>query len=135
MPTILCDHNIEGQVAALLSVWTSPEWLELWQAFDCAVETLHTLQIPESTPDSDLWTLCQSRGIVLVTANRNAEGEDSLEATMRRLCQPHSLPVVTIADAERVMVDREYAANVAIQIFEILLEIDRLRGTRRLFVP
>jgi len=135
MPTILCDHNVEGQVAVLVSVWTSSEWLELWLAFGCAVETLASLAIPESTLDSELWKLCQSRGIVLITANRNSEGEDSLEVTMRRLCQADSLPVVTIADADRVMIDRGYAEKVAIQIFEVLLEIDRLRGTRRLFVP
>jgi hypothetical protein len=107
----------------------------LWQAFGCTVETLSSLRLPEDMPDSELWKLCQVRGIVLITANRNSDGDDSLEATMRRLCQQESLPVVTIADADRVLLDRTYAEQVAIQVFEILLEIDRLRGTRRLFVP
>ncbi len=135
MITILADHDIEGQLRALSSVWTSPEWIELWRALGGDVETLAGLGIRRDLPDSDLWQLCQDHGMILITGNRNADGENSLEATMRRLCRDDSLPVLTIADTNRVNFDREYANAVAVKVLEILLDLDRLRGTRRLFIP
>lgn len=30
MPTVLVDHDVEGQIRALTYVWTSPDWIELW---------------------------------------------------------------------------------------------------------
>jgi hypothetical protein len=73
--------------------------------------------------------------MVLITANRNSEGEDSLERASQRLNRPDSLPVLTLADPDRVLADREYAEKVAGQVLEILFDLDHLRGTRRLFVP
>jgi hypothetical protein len=132
---ILADHNIEGQLRVLASVWTSTDWLELWQSLDGKVETLAGIGVSSDLPDAQLWELCQERGMLLVTSNRNADGENSLEATMRRLCRQDSLPVVTIADADRVMWDRLYAEQVAVKVLEVILDIDRLKGTRRIFVP
>ena len=85
--------------------------------------------------DRDLWQLCQQREIVLLTANRNDEGPDSLEATIRTLNVPSSLPVLTIADPELVLASRDYAERVAVQVLEYLLELDHFRGVGRLFVP
>jgi hypothetical protein len=135
MPAILSDHDIEGHVRVLLAVWTSADWLPLWESLGYAVESLKSLGLGDNVPDSLIWTLCQERGIILITGNRNAEGEDSLEGTMRRLCRPDSLPVITLANPNRVMVDRQYAEHVAVQILDVLMDLDRLRGTRRLFVP
>ena len=59
--------------------------------------------------DRDLWQLCQQREIVLLTANRNDEGPNSLEATIRTLNASSSLPVLTIADPELVLASRDYA--------------------------
>jgi hypothetical protein len=42
---------------------------------------------------------------------------------------------LTIGDPNRVMTDGEYAERVAVQILDILLDIERYRGTRRVFVP
>ena len=93
------------------------------------------LGIPYDTSDRELWQLCQRREIVLLTANRNDEGADSLEATMQALNTPSSLPVLTIADPELVLANRDYAEQVAIRVLEYLLELDNLRGLGRLFVP
>ncbi len=135
MPKILSDHNVEGHLSVLARYWTSDEWMPLWRSLECTLESLSSLGLPEDIPDSELWSFCQRQCIILITANRNAEGEDSLEATMRRLCRTDSLPVLTIADAERVLADRQYAEEVALKVFDILLELDRVRGTRRLFIP
>jgi hypothetical protein len=71
----------------------------------------------------------------LLTANRSDEGPDSLEATIRTLNTPSSLPMLTIADPELVLTSRDYAERVAIQVLEYLLELDHFRGAGRLFVP
>ena len=135
MQAILSDHNIVGQVRVLASVWTSPDWLELWQSLGYAVESFASLGIAKDTPDSEVWNLRQQREKILITANRNAEGDDSLEVSMRRLGRQDSLPVLTIADPDRVMTDRLYAERVAVAVLAILLDLDRYRGTRRLYVP
>jgi hypothetical protein len=77
----------------------------------------------------------QQRDIVLLTANRNDEGPESLEAAIRTLNDASSLPVLTIADPESVLTSRDYAERVAIQVLEYLLELDHFRGVGRLYVP
>ncbi len=135
MPAILADHDIEGQLKVLLSIWTSPDWIDLWQMLDCHVHTFLSLAISKEMPDSELWALCQQEQFLLLTGNRNAKGEHSLEIASQRLNQPQSLPVFTIAGADRVMTDRSYAERIASRILDYLVDIDNLRGTRRLFVP
>jgi hypothetical protein len=71
----------------------------------------------------------------LITGNRNAEGEESLEATIRRETTPHSLPVLTIGDPAKLMHDREYAERVAARLIERFHELERLRGAGRLYLP
>ena len=135
MPTIMADHDVEGQLRLLLNIWLSPSWIDLWTELRCDVESFERLGIGEDATDSDVWQLCQEREIVLVTGNRNAEGEDSLEQTMRRLGTPNSLPVLTIGDPNRLMKDRRYAEDVAARLLDYVRDIDELRGTGRLFLP
>jgi hypothetical protein len=135
MPTILSDHDIEGQVERIVSIWTSPSWSEVWQTLNCRVETFKSLGLRTTLPDLEVWQFCQEQGMVLLTGNRNAVGEDSLERASQRLNQPNSLPILTIADSQRVLLDREYAERVASQIIDYILILDRIRGARRLFVP
>jgi hypothetical protein len=135
MPAILFDYDVQGHFRLLSSIWTSVDCRELWEMLSCELFTFRSLKIPEDTPDEEIWNLCQQRQIVLVTGNRNTKGRQSLEMTMQRLNQPDSLPILTIADSDRVMVDRQYAAKVAHQIMEILFDLENFRGTRRLFVP
>jgi len=71
----------------------------------------------------------------LITGNRNDDGPDSLEATIRNENQPESLPVITIGDADRVLRDRLSAENVAGRLLDYLMRIDEVRGVGRLYVP
>ena len=107
----------------------------MWESLQLEVESFERLGIPHDTSDHDLWQLCQQREIILLTANRHDEGPDSLEATIRTLNVPSSLPVVTIADPELVLASRDYAERVAIQVLEYLLDLNHFRGGGRLFVP
>ena len=94
-----------------------------------------TLGLSNRSPDSLIWRTCQREQLVLITANRNEEGPDSLEATIRNENQPDSLPVVTIANAKRVLRDRDYAERVAASLLDYLMRIDEVRGIGRLYVP
>jgi hypothetical protein len=135
MAGIVADHNIEGHFVLLLRLWTSAAWEPLWKSLSVEIESFERLGLPYETSDRDLWQACQQRGLVLITANRNDDGPDSLEATIRNLNQPSSLPVLTIADPESVLTNPDYAERVAMQVLEFLLDLDNVRGTGRLFVP
>jgi hypothetical protein len=135
MPTILSDHDVEGQLEVLLSIWTAPNCIEVWQGLDCHVATFGSLGIRHDLPDSELWQYCQSSQFILLTGNRNADSDDSLERTSAQLNQPDSLPVLTIANAKRVAHDRQYAERVANAVLDFIVRLDELRGTRRLYVP
>src|SRR5436190_20048616 len=109
MPAILFDYDVQGHFRVLSSIWTSPARIELWNMLDCSAHTFRGLAIPQDTADADLWDYCQANQFVLVTGNRNAKGDQSLEAVIQQQNLPASLPVLTIADSERVMTDRSYA--------------------------
>ncbi|MGE3538787.1 MAG: hypothetical protein AB7N91_15315 [Candidatus Tectimicrobiota bacterium] len=135
MAGIMADHNVEGHFVVWLRLWTSEAWRAVWESLQLEVESFERLGISPDTSDHDLWQLCQQREIILLTANRNDEGPDSLEATMRALHVPSSVPILTSADPERVLASRDYAERVAIQVLEYLLDLDHFRGIGRLFVP
>ena len=82
-----------------------------------------------------VWRTCQKEELVLITGNRNRRGSESLEATIQSGNQPDSLPVVTIADQDRVLRDRAYAEAVAVRLLDYLMRIDEVRGAGRLYVP
>jgi hypothetical protein len=81
-----------------------------------------------------VWETCQAHEIVLVTGNRNHDSPDSLEATIYRLNQADSLPVITISKPKDVE-HRAYAERAAVRLLEYLSELDRFRGTGRLYIP
>ena len=135
MKAILGDHNFEGHIRFLVALFEIEGWGELWSELKLELRTFADLGIPGITPDDELWRLCQREQIVLITANRNDDGPDSLEAVIRAENRPDSLPVFTVGDATRVIHSREYAVRVAEQMLDYLLRIDELRSTGRLFLP
>lgn len=58
-----------------------------------------------------------------------------MEVVIRAENQPECLPVVTIANPDRVMRDRLYAERVAERLLAELTRIDEIRGTGRIYVP
>lgn len=135
MPKIMADHNVEGHLDVLLRIWTSPVWNDLWRQIGCDVESFERQGIAHDTPDTELWRFCQQQGIVLVTGNRNAEGEDSFEAAIQNNCTDETLPVLTIGNPARILTDRAYAEQVAERVLEYILDLEGLRGVGRLYVP
>ena len=82
-----------------------------------------------------VWRRCQERQLILLTNNRNDDGPESLEATIRTLNIATSLPVFTFADADRSLQNAAYAEKVMVSLFDQLLRLDSLRGTGRLYLP
>ena len=135
MRGILADHNNEGHVTQLVRLLQREPWREFWGKLNLAVLTFADLGLSPAAPDVLLWQACQRERVVLITINRNAKGEDSLEATIRTLNTSGSLPVLTIANADRFLQDGAYQQRVVERLLEYLLEIDSLRGTGRLYLP
>ncbi len=135
MPAIMADHDIEGQMQILLRLLTSAEWRVLWTELMVRVESFASLGLPVDTPDAELWRLCQTRQIVLITGNRNQDGPESLEAVIQAANTPASLPVLTISEPQRILSSSAYAHRIVEQIMEYLVDIENLRGTGRLYLP
>lgn len=135
MRGLLADINVGRQRDAILSIWASEYWLDVWNDLGLAVENFPGLGLDYNASDAVIWRTCQREGLVLITANRNQRGPDSLEAVIRDENQPDSLPVVTIADVGRVLKDRLYAEKVAEKLLDFLMRIDEVRGTGRIYVP
>jgi hypothetical protein len=136
LKAILADHNLAGHLRALhRRVWLSPEWIEIWQSLAIRIETLETLGLDPKTPDDVIWRLCQDMGWILFTANRNRDGDASLNATMQRENTLDSFPIVTVSDADRIWNDSNFAREVADKTLEICMDIHKYLGAGRLFVP
>jgi hypothetical protein len=97
--------------------------------------SLADLGLQPDASDRAVWEAWQREQIILITANRTDAGPDSLEATIQQHNTPASLSVFTLANEQRVLRDRLYAAAVADRLLEFLFDIDRYRGTGRLYVP
>jgi hypothetical protein len=135
MRGVLADINVGAQARALLLVWASDTWRELWNDLALDVEDFPTLGLPYDASDAVIWRTCQREGLVLITGNRNKRGPDSLEAVIQDENRPDSLPVVTVADTNRVLQDHLYAERVAERLLDYLMRIDEVRGTGRIYVP
>jgi hypothetical protein len=72
--------------------------------------------------------------MLLLTDNRNKEGEDSLEQTLREEVTADSLPVITIGKRSRLE-NVEYRELCANRLVEIVVDLDRYIGYSRLFIP
>jgi hypothetical protein len=135
MTGILADINVQGHLEILLQVWQSDAWRDIWDGLHLPVHTFASLGLVPDTSDAVLWQLCQDQQIVLLTANRNDDGPDSLEATLRSRTTATSLPVFTLADPRRIGNEASYAARTAVALLQYFLDIDTVRGTGRLYVP
>jgi hypothetical protein len=135
MRGILADINAEGILASLSFIWLSALWRELWFGLDLSIEDFKSLGLPFDTSDKLIWRIAQEQQLVLITSNRNADGPDSLEMVIRAESQPDSLPVITLADARRVLRERPYAEKTAERILDYLTRIDHFRGVGRLYAP
>ena len=135
MNGILADANCEGHLALLLRFFQRGWRHDVWEVLPLAPLSLADLGLPPDASDREVWEACQREQVILLTANRNDDGPESLEATIRQHNTPAILPVFTLANEQRVLRDRLYAEAVADRMLEFLFDIDRYWGTGRLFLP
>jgi len=131
MITVLTDHDIEGYAALLWGTLASMGWLEL---FPLKLQTFADIGLPLDSTDREVWRFAQANGMILLTNNRNMEGEDSLEQTLREENQSDSLPIITISNVNR-LAERTFRERCADRLIEIGLDLENYLGTSRIFIP
>ena len=126
---ILADHNIKGWAILLWRTITNEGWSDL-----CPLKLImfSDIGLSDNANDRVVWRFAQAEKMILLTANRNMEGDDSLEQIIRTENTLTSLPVVTIAIDN--LKDRVYREACAERLLEIAFDLDYL-GTARIFIP
>jgi hypothetical protein len=119
----------------LRRVLESDDWITLSHSFDIRFAELADVGLAPDSSDREIWTTCQAREIILVTGNRSrGDDTESLDYIIEESANDKSLPVVTIANRDRIVRDRNYALECAFQLLDFISRIDGLRGTRRLYL-
>ena len=110
---------------------TSEGWLE---TLPIRFITFDEVELPIISSDREVWRFAQENQMILLTANRSMKGEDSLEQVIREECLSTSLPVVTLANIDRI-IEREYREEYVDRLIEIALYLENYLGVSRLFIP
>lgn len=128
---ILADHNIEGWAILLWRTITNEGWLDL-----CPMKLVmfSDIGLSDNANDRVVWRFAQAEKMILLTANRNMEGDDSLEQIIRTANTLTSSPVVTIANLDNLK-DSAYREACAERLLEIVFDLDNYMGTARIFIP
>jgi hypothetical protein len=133
--TLLIDANLDGHAALLEMRLGTEAWRELRDHLDIRFLHFEQAGLDRAAKDDVVWRLCQQQGYYLLTANRNRASADSLEATIRRDSTAESLPVFTLADAERTLRSAAYLDKVVETLLDYLLNETNYRGAGRLYLP
>jgi len=128
----LIDHNLKGHALVLFGAIASQGWLDI---LPIQFVNFAEVDLAINSNDRVVWRLAQEKQMILLTANRSMKGRDSLEQVMREESTPNSLPVFTIANADRLLNDVDYRGRCVESLIEIMLDIDSYRGARRIFIP
>ena len=128
---VLLDHHMKKQGILLWVTIGSGGWFNL---LDIPMLTFADVGLPIQSSDRDVWRFAQNNQMILLTANRNNDGEDSLEQTILYENTPTSLPVVTIGALDR-MKERIYREQCAEKLVDIVWNIENYLGVGRIFIP
>ena len=72
--------------------------------------------------------------MMILTANRNMKGEDSLEQVIREENTENSFPVLTIGNLDRLS-EADYRERCVDRLIENAVDIDQYKGVGRFFIP
>jgi predicted nuclease of predicted toxin-antitoxin system len=100
---LLADANIDGHVIRIVRRMRSAGWEFYWRELGLRYVTFAEVGLDRESTDVEIWDLCQAEGLILITNNRNRDGEDSLEHAIRTRNNSNSLPVFTLGSADRVL--------------------------------
>jgi len=102
---LLADHNVEGHARILISALQALGWADM---LEIRLVTFAEVELTGSSTDREVWHRAQDLGILLLTANRNKSGVDSLEQVLREDHTALSLPVLTLGRAKKLLNDGAY---------------------------
>ena len=128
---VLLDHHMKKQGILLWATMGSEGWLKL---LDIPMLTFNDVGLPVDSNDRDVWRFAQEKQLILLTGNRNKDGVDSLEQTIRDENMSDSLPVITISIVDRLE-ERAYREQCAEKLVEIILGIENYLGIGRIYIP
>jgi predicted nuclease of predicted toxin-antitoxin system len=129
--TFLIDYNLRGQAALLWGTIAAEGWFEIVPIRFVGFEEVGLL---ENSSDRLVWQVAQTHQMIILTANRNMKGDDSLEQVIREDNTMTSLPVVTIGNKERLD-EQNYREQCASRLVEILFDLENYLGVGRLYIP
>jgi predicted nuclease of predicted toxin-antitoxin system len=127
----LIDYNLKGDAVLFWGTLSAEGWLDLLQI---RFFTFEELGLPINSNDRLVWQFAQTNQMILITANRNMKGSDSLEQTIREENTITSLPIITVGNPDRFD-ERVYRERCATRLMEILLDLKNYMGAGRIFIP
>ncbi len=128
---VLVDYNLTGYIVLFQGTLAAEGWLDL---LSLQFVTLPDVGLAVDANDRVIWRFAQSHPMLLLTANRNAKGQDSLEQTIREEGTATALPVVTIGNLDR-LVERNYREQCSARLVDVVLSIEHYLGVGHLFMP
>lgn len=129
--TFLVDYNLDGYALIFLDILTKLGWFEF---ISIQFVTFREVGLLIESSDRVVWRYAQENQMMILTANRNMKGEDSLEQVMREENTENSFPVLTIGNLDRLS-EADYRERCAERLIEIAVDVDNYKGAGRLFIP
>lgn len=129
--TFLVDYNLDGYALVFLGTLIKLGWSEF---VSIRFVTFREVGLSMDASDRAVWRYAQENQMMILTANRNMKGEDSLEEVIRETNTASSFPVVTIGNLDRLD-EFEYRERCVERLLEIVIDIEQYRGAGRLFIP
>jgi hypothetical protein len=130
MTTVMLDNDITGFRDLLVGTLRTTGWHEYGLV---KFVTMREAGLDSNSNDRQVWRFCQREGFILLTGNRNDEDDTSLARTLREENSADSLPVVTVANKNRLY-ETGYRENCIYGLMDIVLELNRYLGTGRQFI-
>ncbi|NEQ96685.1 MAG: ACP S-malonyltransferase [Cyanothece sp. SIO2G6] len=95
----LIDYNLTGDAVLFWGTLSAEGWLDL---LPIRFFTFQEVELPMDSSDRAVWNFAQTNQMILITANRNMKGDDSLEQILRQENTPTSLPILTVGNPDRL---------------------------------
>lgn len=131
MMTVLFDNDISGYRDLLAGTLRATGWAE-YNLVEFV--TMPEVGLATNSNDREVWRFCQSNSFILLTGNRNQDDETSLEQTLRAENIATALPVLTIADRQRLP-EADYRERCVETLIAIVFDLPNYLGTARQFIP
>jgi predicted nuclease of predicted toxin-antitoxin system len=127
----LIDYNLTGDAVLFWGTLSAEGWLDL---LSIRFLTFPDVGLRMDSSDRAVWQIAQTNQTILITANRNVRGGDSLEQTMREENTATSLPILTIGNPDRFD-ESSYRQKCATRLIEILLDLENYMRVGLIFIP